>query len=401
MNHSIENKISHFRDELLKELSGNILPYWRQKTLDPSGGFFGRISGNDIVDKDAHKGAIMTSRVLWTFSSAYRILGGQELLDVAEHAKNEIINRFYDYEYGGVYWSIDHEGRPFDTKKQTYAIAFAIYGLSEFYRASGDKKALDYAVKLFNSIETFCRDKYRNGYFEAFSRDWKPLNDMRLSEKDENECKSMNTHLHVLEAYTNLYRASMEKAVGKSLINLLDIFEKYIIGKDGHLKLFFNQKWECAYDIISYGHEIEASWLLQEASAIVEENKIKKNIEPLVKKLASAAGEGYRLGEGMSYERYGGQGPFDYDRHWWVQAESVVGYFNLWQSFADEEALEKALEIWKFIKENLIDRKNGEWFWSVKADGSINREDDKAGFWKCPYHNGRMCLEIIERIRKP
>lgn len=393
----IKKNVAALKKELLKELLENILPYWRQKILDPSGGFFGRISGQEILYKEAPKGEIMAARILWTFSSAFRIFGDKAFLGVAKRAKDEIVEKFYDKEHGGVYWSLDYKGLPLDTKKQTYALAFAIYGLSEFYRATKDAEALDYAMKLFASIEKNCRDKNNNGYLEAFSRSWEPLDDMRLSDKDENECKSMNTHLHVLEAYTNLYRVYAQEDLEKSLRNLIDIFEKHITGQDGHLKLFFDTNWKCRHDIISYGHEIEASWLLHEAAIIIGDNKLREEIEPLVKKLAEAATEGYRPGEGMSYERHGACGPFDHDRHWWVQAESVVGYFNIWQHFGDEEALEKALAIWRFIKENLIDRENGEWFWSIRADGSINKEDDKAGFWKCPYHNGRMCLEIMER----
>ena len=392
--------------QVRKELVENILPFWMEKMCTPSGGFLGRISGDGQPDATAPVGGIMTARVLWTFASAYRVLQAegscraemlQGYMDMALRAKRLIIDRFYDKEYGGTFWSLDADLSPADTKKQIYAIAFAIYGLAELHRACGDSEALEYAVKLFHSIEDHSFDSVQDGYFEAFTRDWKPIEDMRLSDKDANESKTMNTHLHVLEAYTCLFRVWKDPLLEARLRGLILVFEKYILGADGHLKLFFDDSWNCGYDIVSYGHDIEASWLLHEAA--------------LVPKIVKAASEGFTPEGGMIYEKCGGgacdgcdegQGDtgaeVDADRHWWVQAESVVGYFNLWEHFGQPDGLENAIMCWEFIKNNIIDKDGGEWFWSLRADGSVSREDDKAGFWKCPYHNGRMCMEIIERI---
>ena len=383
--------------QVKKELVSDILPYWRQKVCRPEGGFWGRIDGMNQIHQEAPVGGIMTARILWTFASAYRILGNPEDLTVAQQAKDLLIKNFYDCEHGGTYWSVTPSGEPLDTKKQIYAIAFAIYALAEFHRATADEQALEYAVKLFHSIEEHSFDKVRGGYFEAFTREWDVIEDMRLSDKDANESKTMNTHLHVLEAYTCLYRVWKDELLEERLRGLIEIFEEHILGADGHLRLFFNDDWECRSETVSYGHDIEASWLLHEAALVLGDPDTLSRIESLVPHIVKAASEGFTAEGGMTYEKHGPDGPVDGDRHWWVQAETVVGYFNLWDHFGSLEGMEKALMSWEFIKANIIDHTDGEWFWSVRSDGSVNRDDDKAGFWKCPSHNGRMCMEIIER----
>lgn len=384
------------------ELKENILPYWQKKMTAPEGGFHGRIDGHERLDPEAHKGAIMNARILWTFASAYRVLKGsakaESYLETALRAKREIIDRFFDPEYGGIYWSLNPDGSPCDTKKQIYAIAFAIYGLAELNRATGDGEALEYAIKLFNSIEDHSYDNDKDGYFEAFTREWDLIEDMRLSEKDANESKTMNTHLHVLEAYTCLFRIWSDGRLKERLRGLINIFTDKILGPDGHLRLFFDEDWNCSYNITSYGHDIEASWLLHEAALVLGDTEILARVEALVPAIVSASLEGFSHEGGMIYEKHGDEAA-DGDRHWWVLAETVVGCFNLWDHFGEPSGLENALMCWEFIKANLIDKENGEWFWSLHQDGSVNHEEDKAGFWKCPYHNGRMCMEIIERIK--
>ena len=350
--------------QLKSELTKNILPYWMGRVPDPDGGMYGRITGDDIVDPSAPIGNIMTARVLWTFASAYRLfkdsddpVSAKQYLEMAVMARNLIINRFYDPEFGGTYWSLNPDQSPQDTKKQIYAIAFTIYGLAELNRATGDGKALEYAIKMFNSIEEHSFDAVRGGYFEAFTREWAEIEDMRLSDKDANESKTMNTHLHVLEAYTCLYRVWKNSLLEERLRGLIYVFEQYIIGSDGHLKLFFDNDWNCGYDTVSYGHDIEASWLLHEAALVLGDDEVLERVEALVPRIAEAAGEGFTHKGGMIYEKHGPEGPADGDRHWWVQAETVVGYFNLWDHFGSQEGLEKALTCWEFIKGNLVDRK--------------------------------------------
>ncbi|WP_373726152.1 AGE family epimerase/isomerase, partial [Bacteroides heparinolyticus] len=291
-----------------------------------------------------------------------------------------------------------NENRPLDTKKQIYALGFAIYGLSEYARATDDKEALDYAIRLFGSIERHSFDALKNGYCEALTREWGEIADMRLSAKDANECKTMNTHLHILEPYTNLFRVWKDAQLEKQLRNLISIFVDKILNiKTGHLDLFFNEDWVSKYRIVSYGHDIEASWLIHEAALVLGDKEVLAKVEPLVEYIAAAADEGLMSDGSMIYETFLDKKQDEADRHWWVQAENVVGHVNLYQHFGDEVAMQKALRCWEFIKKNLIDYKNGEWHWSVRIDGTINTDDDKAGFWKCPYHNGRMCMEVMER----
>lgn len=388
--------------EMEEELVANILPFWMDKMTDQThGGFYGRITGTEKLMPEAEKGAILNARILWTFSSAYRLLKKEEYLTTATRAKRFIIDHFYDKEYGGVFWSLDYKGHPLDKKKQIYALGFAIYGLSEFHRATGDKEALDYAIRLFESIEKHSFDVVKNGYCEALTRDWKEMTDMRLSDKDENERKTMNTHLHILEPYTNLFRVWKDQRLEKQLRNLIELFTDKILNiETGHLELFFNDDWISKYRVISYGHDIEASWLIHEAALVLGDEAFLEKVEPLVEYIAAAADEGLTPDGSMIYETFLDKDQTDKDRHWWVQAENVVGHANLYQHFDDEIAMQKAFRCWEFIKKHLIDYKQGEWHWSLRADGRVNTTDDKAGFWKCPYHNGRMCMEMIERFSK-
>lgn len=392
--------INTLRKEVTEELEGNILPFWMNKMTDRErGGFYGRISGEDVLMPDEPKGAILNARILWTFSAAYRLLKKPKYLATATRAKRYLLDFFYDKQFGGIYWSVDCEGNPLDTKKQIYALGFAIYGLSEYARATGDEEALEYAIRLFEVIEKYSFDAEKNGYVEALTRDWQPIADMRLSDKDENEKKTMNTHLHILEPYANLYRVWKDGRLKTQLKNLIELFVTKILDTQTyHLNLFFEDDWTNKYHLISYGHDIEASWLIHEAALVLGDETVLKQIEPVIMRIARAADEGLNADGSMTYERFSDKGETDRELHWWVQAENVVGHLNLYQHFGDEEALSTALRCWQFIKDKLIDRENGEWYWSRFADGSINRNDDKAGFWKCPYHNGRMCLEINERF---
>ena len=381
-------------------LMGNILPFWLEKTIDrENGGFYGRIDGHGVLHKEAEKGAILNARILWTFSAAYRVLRKPEYLEAATRAKDYVIAHFYDKEFGGTYWSLDYLGQPKDTKKQFYAIGFMIYGLSEYARATGDKEALDYAIRLFDTIESHSFDRENNGYIEACTREWGEIADMRLSDFDANYPKSQNTHLHIIEPYTNLFRVWKDERLERALRNLINIFTDHILNPETHhLDLFFENDWtRGAGHLESYGHDIECSWLMHEAALVLGDKDVLAKVVPVVQMEANASEKGLNADGSMIHEANLDTGHVDDDLHWWVQAETVVGFFNIYQYFGDETALDKAERCWQYIKDNLIDRENGEWYWSRHADGTLNTDDDKAGFWKCPYHNGRMCLEIIER----
>lgn len=388
------------KTEMQDVLQKNILRFWLDKMVDQEhGGFYGRIDGHEHLHADAEKGAILNARILWAFSAAYRVLGDKTYLEAASRAKHYIIDHFIDPEYGGVYWSLDCNGKPLDTKKQFYAIGFAIYGMSEYARATGDAEALKVAIDLYRCIEEHALDHEYNGYIEAMTRDWQPIADMRLSELDANYPKSQNTHLHIIEPYTNLYRVWKSDELKASLHNLIDIFTDRILNPETHhLDLFFDMDWKRGAGALeSYGHDIECSWLIHEAALVLGDAEVLKKVEPIVEMVAKASEKGLNADGSMVHEANLDTGYVDSDLHWWVQAETVVGFFNIYQYFGDESALQKAQRCWTYIKENLIDNENGEWHWSRRKDGTLNLDDDKAGFWKCPYHNSRMCLEIIER----
>lgn len=394
--------IETFRQQLRENLTSNILPFWMDKMADPYNGFYGRCDGDNKVHRDAPRGAILNARILWAFSAAYRLFPDERYLEMATNALSYIEDYFIDKEYGGVYWEVDAEGRPIDTKKQFYAIGFAIYGLSEYFRAFGTfggyvaESARERALSLFHDIEKHSRDYGYDGYIEAATREWMPITDMRLSDKDDNASKTMNTHLHILEPYTNLLRIVPDnQQVREAVGNLINIFlDKIEDPRSHHLGLFFDKDWTRRDGIISYGHDIEASWLLLEAARVLGDPDILKKTLAHTKKIAIAALEGRCFDGSMVYERHA-DGRFNNDKHWWVQAENVIGQIYLWKFHGLKEMYGKAVQSWEYIRDNLVDNVNGEWIWSRK-NGEINTVDDKAGFWKCPYHNSRMCLEVIE-----
>ena len=393
-------EVERLKQEVREVLEYNILRFWIDRMQDKvNGGFYGRIDNINILHADADKGAILNARILWTFSAAYRVLRKPVYLEMATRAKCYFIDHFIDKEYGGIYWSLDYKGQPKDTKKQFYAIGFAVYGLSEYVRATGDKEALEQAINLYRCIEEHALDRKYNGYVEALTRDWQPIGDMRLSEHDANYPKSQNTHLHIIEPYTNLYRVWPSDELNKSLRNIIGIFtDKILNPATHHLDLFFNMDWSRGTDQLeSYGHDIECSWLMHEAALVLGEKEVLARVEPIVKEVAAASEKGLNTDGSMIHEANLTTGIIDDDLHWWVQAEAVVGFINIFQHFHDESAFKKALCCWQYIKDKMIDYKNGEWYWSRHRDRTLNTTDDKAGFWKCPYHNGRMCLEIIER----
>ncbi|HHV84396.1 MAG TPA: N-acyl-D-glucosamine 2-epimerase [Petrimonas sp.] len=381
-----------------EELTHNILPFWIDRMRDDrNGGFYGQIDGWGLLHPEADKGAVLNARILWTFSAAFRLLKDTVYLEAAQRAFDYITSFFIDKEYGGAYWKLDCKGNPVNMKKQTYAQGFMLYGFSEFYRATGNPQALELSKEFFQLIER-CRDDRSGGYWEAYTRDWQPIEDMRLSEKDANEKKTMNTHLHILEPYTNLLRIWKDERLLTAQRRLMEIFTAKISDRETyHLNLFFDEGWNVRSTAISYGHDIEASWLLFEAAEVLGDKRLLDKIRRLSLEIAEAASEGLQADGSMMYEKDDGR--IDRERLWWVQAEAVVGYMYAYENSGDIRYKEKASGVWKYIRDCIVDKENGEWYWSRLSDGSINRKDDKAGFWKCPYHNGRMCMKMMERFQ--
>jgi mannobiose 2-epimerase len=378
-----------------------IMGFWGTKAVDhKNGGFFGSIDSFGKVNPKANKGAILNSRILWSFSAAYNYSKKSEYLQMAEKAFNYIANFFIDKKNGGVFWELDYLGKPVNTRKQAYAQGFAIYGLSEFYRACGNEKALLLAQELFWTIEKNFYDSKNGGYIEALANDWSHLDDMRLSLKDANEPKSMNTHLHILEPYTNLYRCWKNPILAESIKKIIRVFlDRIIDANTAHFNLFFDYDWTVKSEIISYGHDIEGSWLLAEAAEELADEALLAEVNKMAVRMVDVTlNEGTDTDGSIFYETEAGH--TDTDKHWWPQAEAMVGYVNAWQTTGNMIYLTEAEKVWNFIDLRLIDRKNGEWFGRIDSSGNPLLEDEKAGFWKCPYHNSRALIEVCNRLKK-
>ncbi len=387
-----------FKKELKSELE-SILGFWMKFAHDEqNGGFIGQIDFNHNKNYQSEKGAVLNARILWTFAAAYAMEPNVTYKTTAQKAFDYIAKHFYDTESGGIYWSLNADGSPKDTKNQIYALAFVIYGMSEYYRISKDEKALQLAINLYNSIQKHSYDLINKGYFEAFTQDWKPIADLRLSQKDANEKKTMNTHLHIVEAYANLYSVWKNDALQNNIVELLEVIETHFINTEtGHLRLFFDENWKEKPDVISYGHDIEAAWLLLQCAEISENEALIERYKNYALLLTDASKEGIDSDGGLWYEFDPKTNQLIKEKHWWPQAELVIGFVNAWQLTHDESYLEIALKNWEFVKKYLLDTEKGEWFWGINADYSII-EKDVAGFWKCPYHNGRATMEILRRL---
>jgi mannobiose 2-epimerase len=396
---TVEQRLNFYRKELSAEL-GSILDYWINNTQDiTAGGFYGKIDSHNHVISGSPKGSVLNARILWSFSAAYNLNGKKEYSEIADRAYQYIIRHFIDKKHGGAYWTVDYAGNKLGTKKQVYASAFVIYAFSEYYKATGKEEALNEAKVLFRLLVNKSYDQHKTGYLEAFTEDWQPINDLRLSAKDANEKKTMNTHLHVVEAYTNLYRVWPDETLKEQITALLHNFlDHFIDAGNGHLNLFFDEDWNKRSTLISYGHDIEATWLLLESAEVINDLRLIERLKTCTVKISEATLEGMDTDGGLWYEYDPAGDHLVKEKHWWVQAEAMVGFFNTWQITGDEKYLDLSMMNWDFVKDNILDKKNGEWFWGVDAHGQVMAAEDKAGLWKCPYHNSRACIEIIKRI---
>jgi mannobiose 2-epimerase len=392
-------------EEARNELVGNILPFWMERVADCSGtDFFGLVNQDRSVDADAPLSCVMITRILWTFAAATRVLG-PKYNDMAHRAFVILVERFWDVEHGGLYWMVDRSGRPVSTRKQIYAQAFGVYAFAEYHRATGTPASLGYAKKLYRIMELHGRDIKFGGYFEAFDRTWQPIEDLRLSNKDLNCPKSMNTNLHVMEAYTNLYRVWQDSELAFSHSDLLKVMMDRIVDETtGHLRLFFDEIWTATGDHISFGHDIEASWLLVEAAAVLADPAVKKRACSLATRLATAVLEqSLDTDGGLLFEADGSGTVINETKHWWVQAEAVVGFYGAYQITGNEDFRAASRRVWEFITTKVVNRVHGEWHAKLSRDGKplspdVDPEVYLAGPWKCPYHNARACLELLDRL---
>lgn len=388
-----------YRAEITAQLA-DILQFWRNNSLDETnGGFVGRLTNNGYIDPTAPKGAVLNARILWTFSAAARHDNNPEYRRLADRAYHYFVTHFLDDEYGGVYWSLTPTGAPLSTRKQIYALAFAIYGLSEYHQLTGNPDALRTGQRLFDWIETHSFDLRQGGYFEAFSRAGTLLDDLRLSDKDRNDPKTMNTHLHILEAYTNLYRTWPDAGLAEKIRALLALFRTHILDPvTNQLRLFFTADWQPTANLVSYGHDIEAAWLLLEAAEVLGDEPLIDEFKQLAVAIARATEAGLQPDGSLIHELNKDTNHADTHREWWVSAEAMVGFLNAWQLTGDEAFYAKSVRSWQFVQQHILDQQGGEWRWGVYGDYSPMAAEDKIGFWKCPYHNARACLEVRTRL---
>ncbi len=398
-NTAVRTAFEGLHHEFLEEFH-NILDWWTTHMVDEvNGGFYGRMDGGGVLHPEADKGAILNTRILWTFAAAARETGLAHHRVLADRAYAYINTFFWDEIEGGVFWSLDYKGNPSDTQKQIYAQAFAIYAFAEYYALTKNREALDRAIELFWLVEKYSRDRSKEGYLSAFTRDWSNKEDVRLSEKDINEVKIMNTHLHLLEAYTNFYRVRPFAALGDALKNCIQLFiDHFFIPENGSMHIYFDEAWNPKGNDISFGHNIEASWLLWEAVEVLGNTDLQKRVGQVCIRMAEAVLDSAVDADGGVFYEAEPSGIKDFDKHWWPQAEAVVGFWNAFEMTGELEFEEASRRCWTFIKGKLLDPENGEWHWRTDRKGVPYLSEDKAGPWKAPYHNGRMCLEMLHRV---
>lgn len=384
-------------NECRSELENRIIPFWSALCDTEHGGFYGRVENDLSVDKKADKGVILNSRILWFFSNCYLVLKSEKSLEMAAHAYRFLRDKCFDSELGGVYWMMKYDGTPSDTLKHSYNIAFAIYALSSYFDASGDKEALSLAVTLFDTVEEKAADEY--GYKEAFSRDWNPVSNGELSENGIMADKTMNTLLHLNEAYTELYRVSGSEKVADRMRRQLEIVdEKVIDHENNRLKVFFDDKMNVLGDIHSYGHDIEYTWLADRACRVLGDNELierfKRSGLKIAENILNTAFENGALNNERDKDK------IDKKRIWWVQAEAVVGFLNAYSNSGEQKYLDAAHTIKQYINDYILDKREGGGDWFGEVDFQTNTPLSTVRMvdaWKCPYHNGRMCLEILTR----
>ena len=396
---SIMNK-ADFREQLNKELTGNILPFWMTHTVDKvNGGFYGALTNNLEIHNEVPRSAILCARILWTYAAAYRRMRAEEYLSMANWAYDYLRNVFLDPEYGGLYWTVDYTGNPVFDRKHHYAQAFGIYGLSEYYRATQEPQSLALAQELFRLLEKHAYEPIYGGYIEGSSRKWEKLEDMRLSDRDLNCRKSMNTLLHILEAYTNLLRVWDDVHLKAQHKTLIETFLQHVIDlSTGHFKLFFDDAWHSLLDNMSFGHDIEGSWLLVEAAEMQNDPKLLERVKEAAVQIATAVyKDGIEADGSIPYEA-NSEGLVDSQKSWWVQAEAMVGFYSAFQLSGQERFAQAAYRSWEYIQSRMIDRTYGDWIKILHRDGTPDPASFKTGPWECPYHHSRACFEMLDRL---
>jgi cellobiose epimerase len=395
-------ELKKFSAQVGDHLFNFYLPFWCGPALDPvNGGWMAWLSNDVKPDRSQPKGLIVNARILWAFSAAHQAKPDPLYRQMAERAFEFVTTKFWDAQHGGAFWRLSDAGKVVDDSKKIYGQAFYIYALAEFHRAFGHPPALEQARQLFALVERHAYDEKYGGYFEVRRRDWSEAGpEARLSEKDLNEKKSMNNHLHVLEAFTNLHRVWPDARVAKRLRELCILFLTWILdSRTKHLHHFFDERWSVRSDTYTFGHDIEASWLLCEAAEELQDQELIRRVRPLAVQIAEAAfNEGLGVDGALCYEGKAGQ-IIDAGHECWPQAEAVIGFLNAFQISGDGKFLAAAVRVWDYTQSRLVDRKHGEWFWRINPDGRLHPGLPKVSEWKGPYHVTRSCLETMHRLK--
>ena len=379
--------------EVRRELVDHIIPFWKGLRDDVRGGYVGQVDFDLTRRPEADKGCILNSRILWFFSEAALALGDESLLDEARHAY-AMLKHMTDDVNGGVYWALHADGSVADGTKHTYNQGFAIYALSAYFRASGDAEALARARAIFDVVERRCRDA--GGYLEAFTADWRPESNEKLSENGVMASRTMNTLLHILEGYTGLYQAEPDAAVRARLTEILDTLEAKIWNPVlRRQEVFFDLEYRSLIDLYSYGHDIETSWLADRTLDALGDAALTARIRPILLAMAD-----HTFADALSDHGFANEcerGRVDGRRVWWVQAEALLGFLNAWERTGEARYREAVRSQWRYIRDVLRDPREGsEWYWFVNEDGTPG-DRPIVEPWKCPYHNGRMALEVLRR----
>jgi cellobiose epimerase len=397
-----QEMLAELSREMERELDEKILPFWSEKAVDDvHGGFIGRITNDGNRVPEASRSAVLNTRILWTFSSSYRAKKTPRLLELAHRAYEYILAHFLDREHGGIFWMVNYDGSVADPKKHTYATAFAIYAISEYYLATGLPKAKEEAVALFRLLDKHGYEPATGAYYEAFEKSWTRMDDVRLSDSDQPERFSMNTQLHLIEAFTNLFRIYPDTMLRNRLTGLLNLFADKIYDRNNqHFHAFFDDVWKPVPMPYSYGHDIESVWLMADAARLLADDALIARIGEITRDVAERViTEGFDAVHGGIFNSGYGGNVKDDDKHWWAQAEAIVGFVEAYQVTHDPVYITRAYQTWEFIQHRLINENVGEWYFRVNTAGKPYTSEDILGPWKCPYHSARACLIVPERVQ--
>lgn len=379
---------------VVEEVRHNVLPFWENYAAAPGGGFYGRVGRDGSPVADAPRGGVLNARILWSFAAAYRTFGDESYKNWAERAKEYFVETFIDRRYGGVYWLVNENGEVVNGDKYTYALTYGIYGLVEYYHATGDKTGLNEAISLYHTLEQKAVDPQHDGYIEQFTQNWQ-----RLDAYENNAAKTFNAHLHVLEAYTELYRCWKDKMLENRLRNCFRlIMNRMYDTRRKHFKLYFDDSWNSLVSVDSYGHDIEAGWLLCRAADVLDDEKL----QTVARKTATDVTD-VCLKEGLTPEGYliyeRKEGKYVDRSSWWGQIETIIGCLNVWEISGNTAYMETVQKVWQSIETRFVDKEYGEWF-SDCINGEPIIDGDKVSMWRCPYHTTRLAVEVFNRLKK-